>query len=199
MYFFTPTYAFASWGGQAKNGIIRTRIGPKVMRFPQYLLSCSFWTWLKQIELHLSAARILGTNALSRCRPRTRLQLSVTTGAPLLVPARWIEKDLAKRNINLKEVWLVLVMEVKCCSLWGTNWIFVLIFPSFSFCRQSFKIRNRILLVVCVQICSGCGQVAGSCEGGNEPPGYIKCGWISWLAEKLLASQEGVYSMEFGS
>jgi hypothetical protein len=39
--------------------------------------------------------------------------------------------------------------------------------------------------------------VAGACECGNEPPGSIKCG--EFLAEKLLASQEGLCSMELVS
>jgi hypothetical protein len=38
--------------------------------------------------------------------------------------------------------------------------------------------------------------VAGVCECPNETSGSIKCGGISWLAEKLLPSQEGLYSME---
>jgi hypothetical protein len=37
---------------------------------------------------------------------------------------------------------------------------------------------------------SGCGQVAGSCENGNEPKG------ISRLAERRSASHEGLSSME---
>jgi hypothetical protein len=45
---------------------------------------------------------------------------------------------------------------------------------------------------------SGEGQVAGSCECGNEPSGFIKRG-ISLLAEDLLASQEGLCSMELVS
>jgi hypothetical protein len=38
--------------------------------------------------------------------------------------------------------------------------------------------------------------VAGTYERGNEPPGSIKCGGISGLAEKLSASQEGLCSMQ---
>jgi len=42
------------------------------------------------------------------------------------------------------------------------------------------------------------GQEAGSCERRNENPGSIK--WaeflISWLAEDLLASQAGLFSMQ---
>ena len=34
------------------------------------------------------------------------------------------------------------------------------------------------------------GQVAGTCEGGNESSDSIKCEEISWLAEDQLASQE---------
>ena len=41
------------------------------------------------------------------------------------------------------------------------------------------------------------GQVASSCEYGNEPLEFHKMQGISWLAEELLASQEGFYSMEF--
>ena len=36
----------------------------------------------------------------------------------------------------------------------------------------------------------------GSCECGNEPLGFTKCGECSFVAEKLLASQEGLCSME---
>ena len=42
---------------------------------------------------------------------------------------------------------------------------------------------------------SGYGQVAGSCECGNEHSGSKNAG-ISWLAEYLLVSQEGLRSME---
>jgi hypothetical protein len=35
------------------------------------------------------------------------------------------------------------------------------------------------------------GPVAGFCEHGNEPSGSIKC----WVAEQLLASQEGLSSV----
>jgi hypothetical protein len=38
--------------------------------------------------------------------------------------------------------------------------------------------------------------VAGSCECGNEPSDSVKCGEFLELAEKLLASQEGLCSME---
>jgi hypothetical protein len=41
--------------------------------------------------------------------------------------------------------------------------------------------------------------VASSCECGNEPSGSITCGGISGLAEDLLASQEGLCSMELVS
>ena len=43
---------------------------------------------------------------------------------------------------------------------------------------------------------SGWGQVAGSCERGNEPFGFHIIGGISWLAKNRLASQEGLCSME---
>jgi hypothetical protein len=42
---------------------------------------------------------------------------------------------------------------------------------------------------------SGQGPVTGCCEHGNESSGSIK-GGISCLADWLLASQEGLYSME---
>jgi hypothetical protein len=43
---------------------------------------------------------------------------------------------------------------------------------------------------------SGQGLVVGSCEHGNEPLGSIECGvFIDWLS-LLLASQEGLCSME---
>jgi hypothetical protein len=41
------------------------------------------------------------------------------------------------------------------------------------------------------------GQATGFCEYSNEPLEYHKMGGISGLAEELLASQEGLYSMEF--
>ena len=34
------------------------------------------------------------------------------------------------------------------------------------------------------------GRVAGICECGSEPSGYIKYGGIFLLAEQLLASEE---------
>jgi hypothetical protein len=41
--------------------------------------------------------------------------------------------------------------------------------------------------------------VAGSCEHGDEPSGSIECGeFLDWLSI-LLASQEGLYSMELFS
>jgi hypothetical protein len=41
--------------------------------------------------------------------------------------------------------------------------------------------------------------VAGSCEHGNEPSASIKCGeFLDWLSV-LLASQEGLCSMELVS
>jgi hypothetical protein len=41
--------------------------------------------------------------------------------------------------------------------------------------------------------------VAGSCEHGNEPSGSIECGeFLDWLSI-LVASQEGLCSMELGS
>jgi len=45
---------------------------------------------------------------------------------------------------------------------------------------------------------AGQGQVAGTCECGNET-GLRKMRGISWLAENLLACQEGLYSMEWVS
>jgi hypothetical protein len=41
--------------------------------------------------------------------------------------------------------------------------------------------------------------VAGSCEHGNEPSGSIKCGEILDKLSVLLASQEGLCSMELVS
>jgi hypothetical protein len=38
--------------------------------------------------------------------------------------------------------------------------------------------------------------VAGSCEHGNEPSGSIKCGGFLDYLSLLLASQEGLCSME---
>ena len=43
---------------------------------------------------------------------------------------------------------------------------------------------------------SGHGPVAGCCEYGNEPFGFNKMRGISWLAKKLLVSQERLCSME---
>ena len=43
---------------------------------------------------------------------------------------------------------------------------------------------------------SGQRQVAGCCECGDEPSGSIKCWEISCLAEDLLASKQGMYSVE---
>ena len=51
----------------------------------------------------------------------------------------------------------------------------------------SFNIRKRS---------SSYGQVAGTCECGNQPSGSIKGGGISRLAENRLASQEGLCSTE---
>jgi hypothetical protein len=42
-------------------------------------------------------------------------------------------------------------------------------------------------------------QVAGSCECGNEPSGFYKTRGISWLADDLLASEEGLCSLELVS
>jgi hypothetical protein len=39
------------------------------------------------------------------------------------------------------------------------------------------------------------GTGVGACECNNEPSGSIQCG--EFLVEDLLASQEGLYSMEF--
>jgi hypothetical protein len=41
--------------------------------------------------------------------------------------------------------------------------------------------------------------VAGSCENGNEPSGSIKCGEFLDYLSVLLASQEGLCSMELVS
>jgi hypothetical protein len=38
--------------------------------------------------------------------------------------------------------------------------------------------------------------VEGSCEHGNEPSGSIKCWGNSLVAAQLVASQEGLNSME---
>jgi hypothetical protein len=38
--------------------------------------------------------------------------------------------------------------------------------------------------------------MTSSCEHGNGPSYYIKGGGIFWLLERLLASQEWLYSME---
>jgi hypothetical protein len=46
---------------------------------------------------------------------------------------------------------------------------------------------------------SGYGQVVGCCECGNETPVFIKCQEISWLADDLLASQEGLCFVELVS
>jgi hypothetical protein len=40
------------------------------------------------------------------------------------------------------------------------------------------------------------GSVANSCEHGNEPSGFHKMLGISWVAEWLAASREGLSSME---
>jgi hypothetical protein len=37
--------------------------------------------------------------------------------------------------------------------------------------------------------------VAGSCELGNEPSGFMKCGEFLDFAEELLASQDGLWLM----
>jgi hypothetical protein len=41
--------------------------------------------------------------------------------------------------------------------------------------------------------------VAGSCECGDEPSGYIKCEEFLRVAENLLASQKGCCSMKLVS
>lgn len=38
--------------------------------------------------------------------------------------------------------------------------------------------------------------MAGCCEQGNEPSGFIKSGKISKLSEDLLTSHEGCFFME---
>lgn len=40
-------------------------------------------------------------------------------------------------------------------------------------------------------------RVVGFCEHGYEPSGFRKMQVISWLAEDILASQEGLCSMVF--
>ena len=47
---------------------------------------------------------------------------------------------------------------------------------------------------------SGLGQVAGSCECGNEPSGSVKCGeFLDKLRTCLFVSQEGLRVMELVS
>ena len=46
---------------------------------------------------------------------------------------------------------------------------------------------------------SGLGQMAGSCEWGNEPSVLIKSGEFVDLLRTCLASQEGLCSMELVS
>jgi hypothetical protein len=41
--------------------------------------------------------------------------------------------------------------------------------------------------------------VAGSCEHGDKPSGFIKCGEFLDYLSVLLASQEGLCSMELVS
>ena len=43
---------------------------------------------------------------------------------------------------------------------------------------------------------SGQGQLAVTCECGNEPSGFTKMWGISLLAENRLASEEGLCCME---
>ena len=40
------------------------------------------------------------------------------------------------------------------------------------------------------------GQVAGTCECGNEPWGYAKCGEFLDQLKKFLASLEGLCTMD---
>jgi hypothetical protein len=47
--------------------------------------------------------------------------------------------------------------------------------------------------------CSGLGQMAGSCEWGNEPSFLMKCGEFVDLLRTCLASQGGLWSMELVS
>jgi hypothetical protein len=53
-------------------------------------------------------------------------------------------------------------------------------------------------VVTCEVDASGLGKgpVPGSCEHGNETSGFHKRWGISWLAEWLLDSQEGLLYME---
>jgi hypothetical protein len=48
--------------------------------------------------------------------------------------------------------------------------------------------------------CSGSGQrqMATCCECSNEPSDSVKCGEFLLLAKELLASQEGLCSIESG-
>jgi hypothetical protein len=43
---------------------------------------------------------------------------------------------------------------------------------------------------------SGRGQMASTCECGDELSGYIKCGEFSWLVEERLYSEERICSKE---
>jgi hypothetical protein len=38
----------------------------------------------------------------------------------------------------------------------------------------------------------GSGHMAGSCEHGNGPSGFINCREFFWLSEELLAPEEGL-------
>jgi hypothetical protein len=46
---------------------------------------------------------------------------------------------------------------------------------------------------------SGQGQVAGSCEHGNEPSCSVKCGEFFDCRRSYLVSQEGLCSIELFS
>ena len=38
--------------------------------------------------------------------------------------------------------------------------------------------------------------MAGCCQDGNEPSGFVKCEEFFWLGEELLASEEGPCSVK---
>jgi hypothetical protein len=56
--------------------------------------------------------------------------------------------------------------------------------------------RKRRVLCGLDGVGSGYGQVAGTCDCGNELSGSIKCGEFLDYLQKQLASQEGLCSME---
>jgi hypothetical protein len=66
--------------------------------------------------------------------------------------------------------------------------------------RLEDNIKTNIQDVGCcmnwIEVVHDRDRFAGTCECGNEPSGSIKRGGISGLAAKLLASEEGLCSME---